>query len=95
MGRIIEQFDSKADRGEDQPSHGNALYIEWSDRLLTLRIKMGDIPVFDAYWEYEWITVRTFRRGAWLEKYDELWRQAETKRRLQEDIDRRKNFDPI
>ncbi|KKK96669.1 hypothetical protein LCGC14_2660450 [marine sediment metagenome] len=95
MGQTIAQFDRKTERGEDQSAHSNVIYIEWFDRSLALCIRMGDTPVFDAYWDYEWITVRTFRRGAWLVKYDELWRQAETKRRLQKYIDRRKNFDHI
>ncbi len=67
---------------------------DWG-RTPDLRITINGARVFDAAKPARKIHVQVFRPGAWLIELDQLWRVAETKRRLQKIIKHRRNFDPI
>ena len=97
MGKTIMKFDfvvfdhsRKLDVGSLRLSYRG----DWG-RTPELRVSIEDERVFDVYHAGNEMHVSTFRPGLWLIEYDQLWRQAECKRRLQGRIENRENFDPI
>ena len=94
MGKTIMEFDVKHGGGQWRELDVGSLHLSYK-KGYSIRVSVEDVRVFDVYHAGNEMHVSTFRPGTWLIEYDQLWRQAECKRRLQERIEYRENFDPV